>query len=120
MPDLRRGCRTAAGKGADGCLLREKSAALSQRAIAALGEVKMPDLADIAQERYERELAILDRERQLANSLIKAARLHGRPVTHCIDCGEPIPHARQAHGFDQCVSCVEEHERIAQMARVRR
>lgn len=62
----------------------------------------MADIADIAQERVEEHLA-----KSLAAQIGKSA-----PETHpnfngldCVDCEDPIPEARLAHGRVRCVAC---------------
>ena len=67
------------------------------------------DAADITQARMEAEEAL--RERNRLNQPPSIIHLH------CLDCGEPIPPARQAHGFSTCVDCAEASERAARMRR---
>ena len=63
------------------------------------------DDADLAQARQEAEEALRARYKQPA-----APAMH---YSHCLDCGEPIPEARQAHGFSNCIDCAELAERTA-------
>ena len=63
------------------------------------------DDADLAQAWQEAEDALRARYKQPP-----------APVTHyshCLECGEPIPEARQAHGFATCIDCAEAAERNA-------
>ena len=54
----------------------------------------------------------------LAENGIHAARqmLEGRVLTHCLDCGVAIPHARRAYAVranikcEYCVTCQGEHD----------
>ena len=40
--------------------------------------------------------------------------------SHCVECGEPMPEARQVHGFDNCVDCAEAAERYLRRRYLRR
>jgi RNA polymerase-binding transcription factor DksA len=64
------------------------------------------DDADLTQARMEAEEALRARGKLLA-----VPKVH---YSHCLDFGEPIPEARQAHGFSTCVDCAELAERKAQ------
>lgn len=69
---------------------------------------------DIADQASDREMA--DREFALAarRAARPAGRSAGRSASHCLDCGEPIPEARQqaVPGVTLCVECqtVQEHQ----------
>lgn len=67
------------------------------------------DDADFTQARMEAEEALRAREKSLAVPKVRRS--------HCLDCGEPIPEAKQAHGFSTCVDCAELAERKAQRRR---
>lgn len=67
------------------------------------------DDADITQARMEAEEAL--RELNRLNQPQSIIHLH------CLDCGEPIPPARQVHGFSTCVDCAEASEWAARMRR---
>lgn len=62
------------------------------------------DDADLAQARMEAEEALRARGKPLAVSKVR--------YSHCVECGEPMPEARQAHGFDNCVDCAQAAERL--------
>lgn len=64
------------------------------------------DDADLTQARMEAEEALQARGKPLAVPKVR--------YRHCWDCGEPLPEARQAHGFSTCVDCAELAERKAQ------
>lgn len=61
------------------------------------------DDADLAQARMEAAEAL--RARRKPSEVPKVR------YSHCTECGEPMPEARQAHGFDNCVDCAEAVER---------
>ena len=65
---------------------------------------------DIADQASDREMA----DREFALAARRAARPAGRSASHCVDCGEPIPEARQqaVPGVTLCVEChtVQEHQ----------
>ena len=65
---------------------------------------------DIADEASDREMA----DREIALAARRAARPVGDSASHCLDCGEPIPEARQqaVPGVTLCVECqtVQEHQ----------
>ncbi len=65
---------------------------------------------DFADQASDREMA--DREFALATQ--RAALLAGPSWSHCLDCGEPIPTARQqaVPGVTLCVECqsTQEHQ----------
>jgi RNA polymerase-binding transcription factor DksA len=67
------------------------------------------DDADLTQARMEAEEALRARGKPSAVPKVR--------YSHCLDCGEPIPEARQAHGFSTCVDCAELAERKAQRRR---
>lgn len=67
------------------------------------------DDADITQARQEAEDAL--------RALYKQPPAPVTHYSHCLDCGELIPEARQAHGFSTCVDCAELAERNAQRRR---
>ena len=62
------------------------------------------DDADLTQARLEAEEALRARYKQPAAPVVRHS--------HCA-CGEPIPEARQAHGFATCIDCAETAERNA-------
>ena len=62
------------------------------------------DDADLTQARQETEEAVRARYKQPAAPKVRHS--------HCT-CGEPIPEARQAHGFVTCIDCAEAAERNA-------
>ena len=61
------------------------------------------DDADRTQARMEAEEALRARGKPLAVPKVR--------YSHCVECGEPMPEARQAHGFDNCVDCAKLAER---------
>ena len=65
---------------------------------------------DIADQASDREMA----DREFALAARRAARPAGRSASHYLDCGEPIPEARQqaVPGVTLCVECqtVQEHQ----------
>ena len=61
------------------------------------------DDADLTQARMEAEEALRARRKPLAVSKVR--------YSHCVECGEPIPEGRQAHGFATCIDCAEAAER---------
>ena len=61
------------------------------------------DDADRTQARMEAEEALRARGKPLAVPKVR--------YSHCVKCGEPMPEARQAHGFDNCVDCAKLAER---------
>ncbi len=65
----------------------------------------MTDIIDVANDQAERERAIA----------IKAItnRPRGPALSHCLECGDPIPAARQqaALGCELCITCQEWTER---------
>lgn len=65
---------------------------------------------DIADQASDRETA----DREFALAAQRACRPAGRSASHCSDCGEPIPEARQqaVPGVTLCVDCqtVQEHQ----------
>ena len=61
------------------------------------------DDADLTQARMEAEEALRARGKPPA-----PPKVH---YSHCIECGEPIPEERQAHGFNNCIDCAEAAER---------
>lgn len=63
------------------------------------------DDADLTQARMEAEEALRARWKPLAVPKVRCS--------HCLDCGEPIPEARQALGLTMCIECAERAERIA-------
>ena len=63
------------------------------------------DDADLTQARQETEEALRAR--------YKPSAVPVKHYSHCLDCGEPIPEARQAHGFATCIDCAEAAERNA-------
>ncbi|MBM2883182.1 MULTISPECIES: TraR/DksA family transcriptional regulator [Chromobacterium] len=65
----------------------------------------MTDFYDRAQELEQRQ-----REEALARQF--AHLTHGASLSHCEDCAEPIPEARQriVAGCTRCVQCQEDHE----------
>jgi RNA polymerase-binding transcription factor DksA len=67
------------------------------------------DDADLTQARMEAEEALRARGKPSAVPKVR--------YSHCLDCGEPIPEARQAHGFSTCVDCAELAERKVQRRR---
>lgn len=64
------------------------------------------DIADLA----EIELELMERERQV---LIERMQLRGVSRTHCAECDEAIPQARQVAvpGVRHCVECAEVAEK---------
>lgn len=68
----------------------------------------MSQLFDQAQQREERH-----RQESLARQKEKAKGHPGGSFSHCQDCGEPIPQARQekVQGCTRCFTCQTEHER---------
>jgi phage/conjugal plasmid C-4 type zinc finger TraR family protein len=67
------------------------------------------DVFDRAQQRDEDDRALC-----LANALAQANRAGG-PLSHCKECGEPIPLARQkaVTAVSTCVQCATELERFS-------
>ena len=65
---------------------------------------------DIADQASDREMA----DREFALAARRTARPAGRSASHCLDCGEPIPEARQqaVPGVTLCVECqtFQEHQ----------
>ena len=61
------------------------------------------DDADLTQARMEVEEALRARRKPLVPPKVR--------YSHCVECGEPMPEARQAHGFDNCIDCAEAAER---------
>ena len=65
---------------------------------------------DIADQASDRETA----DREFALAAQRACRPAGRSASHCRDCGEPIPEARQqaVSGVTLCVDCqtIQEHQ----------
>ena len=61
------------------------------------------DDADLAQAQMEAEEALRARRKPPAVPKVR--------YSHCVECGEPMPEVRQAHGFDNCVDCAEAAER---------
>ena len=61
------------------------------------------DDADLTQARMEAEEVLRARGKPLAVPKVR--------YSHCVKCGEPMPEARQAHGFDNCVDCAKLAER---------
>lgn len=61
----------------------------------------------------EAEHALILAENGVAAS---QAMLHGRVLSHCLDCGDPIPEARRAfarklnHKCEYCVTCQADHD----------
>lgn len=66
----------------------------------------MTDVYDRAQ-----ELELRQREQALARQAA-ASRMLGASLTHCDDCGEPIPEARRkaAPGCTRCIDCQSRRE----------
>ena len=64
---------------------------------------------DIADQASDREMA----DREFALAAQRAARPERPSVSHCLECGEPIPEERQraVPGVTLCVECqtVQEH-----------
>lgn len=67
------------------------------------------DDADLTQARMEAEEALRARYSKPTAPVMRYA--------HCLDCGEPIPEARQAYGFSTCVDCATIAERDASQRR---
>ena len=63
------------------------------------------DNADLAQAQMEAEEALRARMKPSAVPKVR--------YSHCVECGEPMPEARQAHGFNNCIDCAQVAERIA-------
>ena len=61
------------------------------------------DDADLTQARMEAEEALRERRKPLVVTKVR--------YSHCIECGEPMPEVRQAHGFTNCIECAEAAER---------
>ena len=61
------------------------------------------DDADLTQARMEAEEVLRARGKPLAVPKVR--------YSHCTECGESIPEARQVHGFGNCVDCAEAAER---------
>ena len=61
------------------------------------------DDADLTQARMEAEEALRARGKPPAPPKVR--------YSHCVECEEPIPEERQAHGFDNCIDCAEAAER---------
>jgi len=72
------------------------------------------DDADRASVEIERE-----QERLLASALARAARV-SRAETHCLHCGDALPGFRQERGYELCVPCQRQRERLDEIAGVRR
>ena len=68
----------------------------------------MTDVFDRAQELEQRQ-----REAALANFAACHPDSQRASISHCKDCGEPIPDARQraVKGCTRCIDCQEDHER---------
>lgn len=64
----------------------------------------MADTADIATDRIEQ---------LLEDRLAARVRYQGVSLTHCVDCGDPIPQRRRENipGVERCVTCQELEER---------
>lgn len=64
---------------------------------------------------YDRAQALEQRQRDEAIARQLAHVMEGTSLSHCEDCGEPIPEARQrvVRGCSRCVSCQEETEKGA-------
>ncbi len=73
----------------------------------------MPDLADLASERIEREeTAFLT---QHAHRQQGPAPVWVGGVPTCAECGDALPPARADAGRGRCVPCQEHHEHLRRM-----
>ncbi|WP_047238098.1 TraR/DksA family transcriptional regulator [Chromobacterium subtsugae] len=61
---------------------------------------------------YDRAQALEQRQRDDVLARQFANLAHGASLSHCEDCAEPIPEARQriVAGCTRCVQCQEDHE----------
>lgn len=61
---------------------------------------------------YDRAQALEQRQREEALAHQFSHLAHGASLSHCEDCAEPIPEARQriVAGCTRCVQCQEDHE----------
>ncbi|UTH73349.1 TraR/DksA family transcriptional regulator [Chromobacterium sp. IIBBL 290-4] len=61
---------------------------------------------------YDRAQALEQRQREEALARQFARLDNGASLSHCEDCAEPIPEARQriVAGCTRCVQCQEDHE----------